>query len=138
MQGFNALSNWLGSNSEAARPHSDSLVFFIKSSTKDWKENNAHVNKAAFEALVVLCQSCGIPKKSLLAIITPESLDKMSDAKLAESLSTSLLALAETVGPRSVVTLVLKHAGSKPKVLAECTGVIGRIIRDFGVAAIGL
>ncbi|CAG9332562.1 unnamed protein product [Blepharisma stoltei] len=138
--GLQLLQEWASTNIPVASENNEALSRFIKSTVKDWKENNFNVNKAAFELITYLAQNCNITKRSGVIALNSLALDKFSDNKLVESLSTCISALCEDLGPKFVIGQIVKNTSdcNKPKVVSECCIVIGKIIGEFGAHTVNL
>lgn len=139
-EGLTDLSNWVDANEDRVPEIIEPLFVVIKSTVKDWKENNVNVIKSALELIKSLSTKAQISKKSAYVILTSSALDKLSDTKIVEIYTACLISLSEAVGPKFIVSQIVKNTSecNKPKVLSECHIVISKIIADFGLHKITL
>jgi cytoskeleton-associated protein 5 len=138
--GLQSLQQWARLNVNKLPGSSESLLKFIRMTVKDWKENNFNVVKAAIESFQVINELTPISKKAGFGVLTASALDKFSDGKLSEVLISCIMSLAETLGPKFVVSSIVKGTSdcSKPKVLTESSSCICKIISEYGVHTINL
>lgn len=138
--GLLALQEWAESNILILNRHNEAILRFVRTTVKEWKENNFNVVKAAFELYKFTSEKCTISKRTAFGVLSPAALDKFSDMKLVEVYSSCIYAVTEVVGPKFVVCMLVKNTGesNKPKVVSECCGCIGRIVSEYGVHSVGL
>lgn len=138
--GLLELAEWVPANVPSVAENSDAFVRFIRSLTKDWKENNVNVNKAAFEAVTAIAQTCKVSKRAGALALSTQALEKFADTKLLDTVCALVLGLCESLSPRFVAALLVKHTAecTKPKVVAECCAVLGRVLSEYGAPSVAL
>lgn len=140
VEGLQELNTWIEENDEKLTEILDHLFTFLKIVVKDWKESNLNVIKACLEMVNFINSKVTISRRSAYLVLTAPALDKLSDVKVADSFSACILAICESVGPKFVVSSIIKNTAScsKPKVVSECFSVISRIVSEFGPHKIAL
>lgn len=140
LEGLQEVMKWVSENEGKVAEITDALFIFIKLSVKDWKENNVNVIRAAFEIINTLSSLTIISKRSAYIVLTAAALEKLSEPKLIDCYTTCLLSLSQGVGPKFIVSSIIKNTSdcNKPKVVSECLSIIAKVIIDFGVHKITL
>lgn len=135
LAGLQDLYDWTKKQKDSVQDCYESIFRLVKTCLKDWKENNMAVNKLAFDLLNLISETTDINRKSAYIILTPAALERLSEGKISESYTVCILTICEAVGPKFVVTHIVKSTSdcTKPKLFAECCTVISRILADFGI-----
>lgn len=138
--GLQLLLEWVTANQSVASENNEAIMRFVKSTVKDWKENNVNVNKSAFDLFTFIASNCNLTKRAAYMALTSAALEKLSDTKLVDSYKSSIFAFCECVGPRFIVSQIIRNTNdcNKPKVVSECCITIGKVIGDFGVHTVNL
>ena len=100
---------------------------------KDWKEANFNVIKETFEVITMLANAGEMSRRCAALALVPQAVDKIADIKLNATYYTTLSTLSSNVGPKFVSNQLIKHVGSKPKVITESATAICKLIGDFGM-----
>ena len=138
--GLQKLQEWITENQETVGSQSEAILRFVRSTVKDWKENNFNVSKAAIEIFKNVNENFTISKRAAASVLNATALEKLADIKLLEVYNACISSLCGTVGPRFVVGLIIKNTSdsNKPKVVSECLGIIGKIASEYGVHTFNL
>lgn len=133
--GLLSLQEWIQNNTLTLQNHNEAILRFVRTTVKEWKENNFNVVKAAFEIFKYTSENASITKRTAYGVLNSGSLDKLSDPKLIETYTSCIYSITEVVGPKFVVSMLIKNTeeSNKPKVVSECYGCIGKIISDYGI-----
>ena len=133
--GLQNLQEWLQSNKDCLQKHHEAILRFIRVIVKEWKENNFNVAKAAIEIYQLVSENCNISKRAAAGVLSAGALEKLSDVKIVDAYLLCIYSLSEVIGPRFVVSLLIKNTTElcKPKIVSECCSCIEKIITDFGV-----
>ena len=140
LDGLQEVMKWINSNKEKISELNEALLIIIKVSVKDWKENNISVIKAAFEIITIINDLSTISKRSANVILTSSVLEKLSETKLTESYTLCLLSLCEKIGPKFIISQIIKNISdcNKPKVVSECLSVICKLLNESNINKIAL
>ena len=138
--GLLLLQEWIGENSEIVNAQNEAILRFVRSTVKDWKENNFNVVKAAIEIFKNVSENYTISKRAAASALNATALENFANVKLLEVYYSCIVSICAAVGPRFVVGLIVKNTSdcNKPKVVSECCASIGKIITDYGVHSINL
>ena len=140
VEGLQELSTWVEYNEDKLPETNESIISFLKVVVKDWKESNINVIKSTLDVINLVSSKVILSKRSAYVILTPSALDKLSDSKVAESFANCIIGICESVGPKFIISSVIKNTSecNKPKVISECFSVINRVVIEFGVHRITL
>jgi cytoskeleton-associated protein 5 len=138
--GLQKLSDWLSINKETVIIQNEAILRFVRSTVKDWKENNFNVVKAAIEIFTTISENYSISKRAAASVLNSSAVEKLADTKLIEVYSTCVFSLCSQVTPKFVVSLLIKNTseGNKPKVVSEAMNLVFRIIQDYGPSEVNL
>ena len=138
--GLLQLSEWISGNQETVIAQNEPILRFVRSTVKDWKENNFNVVKAAIEIFTNISENYNISKRAAASVLNSTALEKLADAKLLEVYNTCIFSLCSQVTPKFVVALIVKNTSdsNKPKVVSECCTIFGKIISEFGPHSVNL
>ena len=140
VEGLQELRTWVEYNDDKLLEINDSIISFLKLTVKDWKESNINVIKSTLDLINLISSKVILSKRSAYVVLTPSALDKLSDSKVAESFANCIIGICESVGPKFVVSSMIKNTSdcNKPKVVSECFSIINRVVLEFGVHRITL
>ena len=138
--GLLQLSEWISGNQETVISQNEPILRFVRSTVKDWKENNFNVVKAAIEIFTNISENYNISKRAAASVLNATALEKLADGKLLEVYNTCIFSLCSQVTPKFVVALIVKNTSdsNKPKVVSECCSIFGKIITEFGPHSVSL
>lgn len=138
--GLQQLSEWISANQDTVISQNEAILRFVRSTVKDWKENNFNVVKAAIEIFTNISENYNISKRAAASVLNATALEKLADAKLLEVYNTCIFSLCNQVTPKFVVALIVKNTSdsNKPKVVSECCSIISKIISDYGPHSVAL
>ncbi|RHY65606.1 hypothetical protein DYB30_003435, partial [Aphanomyces astaci] len=123
-------------SSDVATANLDAVVVYVSSQSKTFKESNVHVLKSAFQAIATIASLCESMGLGVLSAVVPPAVDKMGDRKVSETVRPMFLALAELVGPASVLAAIFGHMPlvKTPLAQLECLEFVRECVGEFGVS----
>jgi len=81
----------------------------------------------------MLANASDMSRRCAALTLVPQAVDKIADIKLNSTYYTTLSTLSSNVGPKFVSSQLIKHVGSKPKVVVESATAICKLIGEFGI-----
>lgn len=117
----------------------EGFVCYLSAHTKDFKDSNINVLKSTFQAIGSLASHSSRFPKSIVSMLLPPSVDKLSDRKVSDTVRRMIVAFSEATHPEYVVSCILAHITltKSPLVHIEVVEVISTLIKDFGMAHCG-
>ena len=136
--GFIILNKWLETVDNI---QTDQLITYVKIKLKDYKESNFNIIREAVNVYITLISNFtgkGFDKK-LCANIIKGLFEKLSDAKLKDNISNLLFVMMENIGPKFIITTLLKYLNNEKKpatnpTLKEYAILFQKVIEEFGIS----
>jgi cytoskeleton-associated protein 5 len=140
LTGLQNLLQWMQENDSLIGDKTEVLIRFVKYVCKEWKENNFNLIKQAFEVIAWIAQNLKINRKAASIAINSQAIEKLGDTKVASAYYELINKLCEIVSPKFVMGQIMKHTAdcNKPKLVAECCNVFGKLMGDYSVATMNL